>query len=65
MSRVQALALLSVLFAPAIAQACPTFAAAADGCGACGGTSMLTYIVLFGGGLVAGIGSIALGRRSS
>ena len=55
--------MLSVLFAPAIAQACP-FAAAVDGCGACGGTSMLTYIVLFGGGLVAGMGSIAMQRRA-
>jgi hypothetical protein len=62
MSRVQALAMLSVLFAPAIAQACPALAAA-DSCGSCGGASMFTYIALFGGGLLAGIGSIAMQRR--
>jgi uncharacterized protein YbcC (UPF0753/DUF2309 family) len=60
MSRVQTIAMLTVLFAPAIAQACP--AAAAAECGSCGGASLLTYIVLFGGGLIAGIGSIALRR---
>ena len=62
MSRAQAFAMLAVFFAPAIAQACPAMAEA--GCGACGGTSMLTYLVLFGGGLLAGVGSIAMQRRS-
>ncbi len=61
MSRVQTIAMLSVLFAPAIAQACP-MAAAERVRLLRRSASLLTYIVLFGGGLVAGIGSIALRR---
>jgi hypothetical protein len=61
MSRAQAFAMLSVLFAPAIAQACPAMAEA--GCAGASMHSMLTYVVLFGGGLLAGIGSIAMQRR--
>jgi hypothetical protein len=63
MRRVQALVTLSLLIAPAIAHACPSMAAAADGCGSCGAGSMMAYVIAFGGGLVAGIGSIALRRR--
>jgi hypothetical protein len=59
MNRVSAVAMLSVLFAPALAQACP-----AAGCAACGGSS-LSYLAAFGGGALAGILSIALQRRRS
>ncbi len=59
MKAASALVFVSTLLAPAVALACPAAA-----CSSCSGGSLFTYLGLFGGGLFAGIGSIAL-RRSS
>jgi hypothetical protein len=58
MNRLYALA-IPILFLPTVAQACPY----ADGCSTSCGSSF-SYVFAFGGGLLAGILSIALERRT-
>jgi hypothetical protein len=50
---------LAVLLAPAVALACP---AGAHGCSGCG-SSFLANLLALGGGVLAGLASIAIERR--